>query len=272
MPLALKAVPSAAAHLRSGADANRAPPLREGTRTGGSRLSWRSYPRLLHRPRDGRDGNNLEWVTPGHPLFEAIRRHTYYASLEDFGKGACFYSLPARSARRASTSTARASWMGSGRSSTNGCSPWRLPKAATPAPGAGSPRQLRPRRVARPDARRGTLPEATTWLHEHGLAAIPRRVRTERLTEVDRVADHVELSLTELLQGRRGDRPRRCRGGAEARRGRGSARAGRDAARRAAGPPRPPQAGTRTPAGAHAPGGRAAHVDPCPAPSRPRGA
>ena len=43
------------------------------------------------------------------------------------------------------------------------------------------------------------LPEASFWLHEHGLRPFLDEVRSERLTEVDRIADHVELSLTELL-------------------------------------------------------------------------
>jgi len=30
---------------------------------------------------------------PGHPLFEAVRRHTFQSAQEPFSKGACFYSL-----------------------------------------------------------------------------------------------------------------------------------------------------------------------------------
>ena len=45
-----------------------------------------------------------------------------------------------------------------------------------------------------------TLPEATTWLYEHALAPFLEETRTDRLSEVDRVSAHVELSLTELLQ------------------------------------------------------------------------
>ena len=45
-----------------------------------------------------------------------------------------------------------------------------------------------------------TLPEMTTWLHEHALAPFLEEARTDRLSEVDRVSAHVELSLTELLQ------------------------------------------------------------------------
>src|SRR5947209_20235165 len=35
----------------------------------------------------------MEWVTPGHPLFEAIRQHTYGQALDVLGKGATFHSL-----------------------------------------------------------------------------------------------------------------------------------------------------------------------------------
>jgi len=44
------------------------------------------------------------------------------------------------------------------------------------------------------------VPEATSWLHEHALAPFLEETRKDRLTEVERVSIHVELSLTELLQ------------------------------------------------------------------------
>src|SRR5262249_34493177 len=43
-------------------------------------------------------------------------------------------------------------------------------------------------------------PEPTAWLHEHALRQFLDEGREERLAEVERVAAHVELSLTELLQ------------------------------------------------------------------------
>ena len=43
-------------------------------------------------------------------------------------------------------------------------------------------------------------PEPTAWLHQHALQAFLDEVRHERLSEVVRIADHIELSLTELLQ------------------------------------------------------------------------
>ena len=50
------------------------------------------YPRLS-TDRDVADKNSLEWVTPGHPLFEALRRYTLDRAREPMGQGACFFSL-----------------------------------------------------------------------------------------------------------------------------------------------------------------------------------
>ena len=45
-----------------------------------------------------------------------------------------------------------------------------------------------------------SLPEATAWLHDQALAPFIEEVRSERTEEVDRIAEHVEMSLTEVLQ------------------------------------------------------------------------
>jgi len=50
------------------------------------------YPRLS-TDRDTAEEHNLEWVTPGHPLFEALRRHSLHLGQDAFAKGACFHSL-----------------------------------------------------------------------------------------------------------------------------------------------------------------------------------
>ena len=50
------------------------------------------YPRLS-TDRDTAEEHNLEWVTPGHPLFEALRRHCVETSRDALAAGACFYSL-----------------------------------------------------------------------------------------------------------------------------------------------------------------------------------
>jgi hypothetical protein len=37
--------------------------------------------------------NSLEWVTPGHPLHEALRRYVLEVARESMADGACFYSV-----------------------------------------------------------------------------------------------------------------------------------------------------------------------------------
>src|SRR5439155_17089575 len=50
------------------------------------------YPRVT-TDRETADHHHLEWVTPGHPLFEALRRHAWEATRPTLAEGACFYSL-----------------------------------------------------------------------------------------------------------------------------------------------------------------------------------
>ena len=50
------------------------------------------YPRLS-TDRDTADARNLEWVTPGHSLFEALRRHALKQAQPNWASGACFYSV-----------------------------------------------------------------------------------------------------------------------------------------------------------------------------------
>ena len=77
------------------------------------------YPRLS-TDRKTAEENNLEWVTPGHPLFEALRRH----ALEQAGPTLAGerFSIPCGTIiPRGSTSIGRASRMAWDTMSTNGC-------------------------------------------------------------------------------------------------------------------------------------------------------
>ena len=73
----------------------------------------RRWPRLLHADsyvlaigrgmstdRSTADADNLEWVTPGHPLFEALRRQSVERGQDAFAKGACFHSIDHESPSR----------------------------------------------------------------------------------------------------------------------------------------------------------------------------
>src|SRR3989442_1586127 len=91
VPMTLKSVPS----LPHTFEPARTPPV---LRRYEKEPDWKlpaltdRYPRCS-TDREAAETNSLEWVTPGHPLFEAIRRHTRIQALNVLGKGATFYSL-----------------------------------------------------------------------------------------------------------------------------------------------------------------------------------
>src|SRR5262245_28474424 len=158
------------------------------------------YPRCS-TDRETAETAKLEWVTPGHPLFEAIRKHTHTQAMDVLGKGATFHSLQHEQPARIDFYQARIV-DGLGQviherlfavEIAEGGGPPRLQEAGvlgnfTPA----DPPTEMPTVAA--------IPEATSWLHEHALSPFLEETRKDRLTEIERVSTHVELSLTELLQ------------------------------------------------------------------------
>ncbi|MGO8898152.1 MAG: DEAD/DEAH box helicase, partial [Isosphaeraceae bacterium] len=195
--LALKAVPS----LPHTFDPGRTPNVLKNYERN---PDWRlpsllaKYPRLSTH-RETADTNHLEWVTPGHPLFEAVRRHTFYSSQEDFKKGACFFSLAHEVPARIDFFRAR---VVDGLGHVIHERMFAVEVAEGHDPVQREPAvlgDLTPAESPDPLPEVAHLPEASTWLHDYGLRPFLDEVRTERLTEVDRIADHVELSLTELL-------------------------------------------------------------------------
>jgi superfamily II DNA or RNA helicase len=157
------------------------------------------YPRCS-TDRETAETQNLEWVTPGHPLFEAVRRYTCNLAGETFSRGATFYSLHHPAPARIDFYRARVV-DGLGRViherlfavEVTGDGPPRLrePGILGDLIPAEYPVELPP--VA-------NLPEVTPWLNEHVLTPFLEQTRAERLGELERIAAHVELSLTELLR------------------------------------------------------------------------
>ena len=155
------------------------------------------YPRLS-TDRNTAEAGNLEWVTPGHPLFEALRRHSLELSRDAFARGAGFHSLEHDAPARLDFYRARVV-DGTGQviherlftvELADGGEPrLRQPDLLgnlSPAPLDGWPA------VA-------DLPEADAWLNQHALLPFLDEVRGERVTELNRIAEHIELSLTEVL-------------------------------------------------------------------------
>jgi superfamily II DNA or RNA helicase len=157
------------------------------------------YPRLS-TDRETADKNNLEWVTPGHPLFEALRRHALNQSRPVFSKGACFHSLLHDRPARLDFYRAR---VVDGLGNVIHERLFVVEIAESSEPALREPSLLGDCTPAEPPKNLPSvalLPEATTWLNQHALSPFLEEVRTERLAEIDRIAAHVELSLTELLQ------------------------------------------------------------------------
>jgi superfamily II DNA or RNA helicase len=157
------------------------------------------YPRCS-TDRDTAESEKLEWVTPGHPLFEAVRRHTHTQALDVLAKGATFHSLQHEHPARIDYYRARIV-DGLGQVVHERLFAVEIAEGGEPRlqePGLLG--NFAPASVPAQQPPAAFLPEATSWLHANALAPFLDDTRKERLTEVDRVSAHVELSLTELLQ------------------------------------------------------------------------
>ncbi len=157
------------------------------------------YPRLS-TDRDTAEQHHLEWVTPGHPLFESLRRHSLEAGQDAFGKGACFHSVAHTAPARLDFYRARAV-DGLGRVIHERLFTVQLTDGVEPQPcEPDSLGNMTPAAAPSPLPTVATLPEADAWLHEHALAPFIAAIRAERVAEAERIGEHVELSLTEVLQ------------------------------------------------------------------------
>lgn len=157
------------------------------------------YPRCS-TDRKTADSKNLEWITPGHPLFEAVRFQMLHQAQECFRQGACFYSLAHSSPARIDFFRARVV-DGLGHVIHERLLAVEVVDGSSPRlEDIGVLGNLQPGAPPVPLPAAALAPAPEQWLHETALRPLLEEVRRERAAEVDRVADHVELSLTELLQ------------------------------------------------------------------------
>jgi superfamily II DNA or RNA helicase len=157
------------------------------------------YPRLS-TDRETADANHLEWVTPGHPLFEALRRHTLDAARDSLARGACFYSLEHAVPARLDFYRAR---VVDGLGDVIHERLFAVEVAEDAEPRRREPEvlgNLVPASPPDPLPPVAHLPEARDWLTREALTPFLDEVRQERVAEIERIAVHVDLSLTELLQ------------------------------------------------------------------------
>ena len=157
------------------------------------------YPRCS-TDRETAEKHHLEWVTPGHPLFEAIRRHTSAQAAQAFNQGACYYSLQHETPARLDFYRAR---VVDGLGQVVHERLFAVELAAAAEPCLREPHLLGNFTPAAPPAELPAIaqaPEPLAWLRQNALQPFLEETRMERQAEVERIAAHVELSLTELLQ------------------------------------------------------------------------
>lgn len=172
------------------------------------------YPRCT-MDRDTAEKHSLEWVTPGHPLFEAVRRHTLEWASDALAIGAAFHSLDHAEPTRIDFYKARVV-DGLGQTlherlfavevTNSGECLLREPSILGNFIPAEKSCDL-------PDVTRA--PEPSTWLYDNALQPFLDDIREDRVAEVERIASHVELSLTELIQKADEDIGRACEEKAE---------------------------------------------------------
>ena len=177
------------------------PELRRYEREADWRLEGLSlrYPRLT-TDRAVAEKRNLEWVTPGHPLFEALRRHAFDAGNDAFATGACFYSLKHETPMRIDFYRARIV-DGLGQIIHERLFAVVLSNNGTEIlQDANMLGDLIPAPVPEELPTLATIPEETVYLNEDALVPFIRKIHKEREAEIKRINDHVEISLMEILQ------------------------------------------------------------------------
>lgn len=171
----------------------------------GEQSAWRFAPVANRYPRfstdrEAADKGNLEWVTPGHPLFESVRLHMVSESQVSFAQGACFHSIDHDAPARMDFYRAQV---------VDGLGDVIHERLfAVEYADGGEPAIREPGVLgnSQPATNVDPLPviapavNVEDWLHAAVLAPFVDEVRAERTQEVDRISDHVELSLGELIQ------------------------------------------------------------------------
>lgn len=162
------------------------------------------YTRIVFDKAISEANATLEWVTPGHPLFEAVRAAIEEQAEDDLRRGAIFYDFDRAVPARLDLFAAKLS-DGNGnmlherlfvaQSVSDGTQEIRQPEALlTLLPAVG----VNP--AALPDAADfPTLAQAETFLSSQTLTAWRDEVSAERAREIERVGQHLESSLTAIL-------------------------------------------------------------------------
>ena len=165
----------------------------------------REYARICFDKAALTEEPTLEWVTPGHPLFEVVRTDVLERVQDDLRRGAVFYDLNRESP---ATLDVFAASIRDGRGNTlhrrlfvietdaEGEMHLRQPTILHEVAGQAEG-QPAPPRVDPPDFER-----AETFLVGRALQPWLNEIQVERMDEITRVRKHIEISLNALINRR----------------------------------------------------------------------
>ena len=144
----------------------------------------------------------IEWVTPGHPLFEAVRCYTLQKTEEDLQNGAVFFDLHSKEPYRLDVYTAA---VNDGRGSVVHR---RIFVAQTNMDGSVVVRQPTIFHKLSPSGQKPELPDGSSLpgrdvlelvLFDEAFQPLLEEVQAQRTKEIETIERHMEISLTELI-------------------------------------------------------------------------
>ena len=145
---------------------------------------------------------SLEWVTPGHPLFEAVRTDCLTRFDDHLRRGAVFYDLHRKSPVLLDVFAAS---IKDGRGGTLHRRLFVVESAVTGEMRIHEPtilHEITPAPVGTPSPTGAEIPDrarAEQFLYQHSLEAWIAAAAQDRLDEVTRITRHVEISLNSLI-------------------------------------------------------------------------
>jgi len=143
--------------------------------------------------------NNLEWIHPRHPLFEALRRFAYDRGQDAFTKGACFHSLAHEKPARLDFYQAQIV-DGLDKIIHERLFVIELTEGISPSlRGSSILGDMVPTTVPEQLPLVANLPEDMEWVNQNILVPFREEVQNDRVAEIKRISEHVEISLTEVL-------------------------------------------------------------------------
>ncbi|MBP7427883.1 MAG: DUF3883 domain-containing protein [Candidatus Hydrogenedentes bacterium] len=162
----------------------------------------REYQQVVFDKAELLDDATLEWVTPGHPLFECVRVFVERGVRDDLGHGVVFYDLHAAAPVHLDVFSAEV------RDGRSNVLHKRLFVVETDGDGAMTIRQptifhdlaLAPKGTAVPAG--CTEPDSAAMeakLYEAALVPLLAEIREERAGEIQRISDHMEISLNAVI-------------------------------------------------------------------------